>query len=190
MVSSLSPYSTLMDLSSTSELQDDQLPSNSDSLLMPGNHILRSQSLHGKQLPGNSNASGDYANFGPVGSLEDFQKFTNGYNCTSSRFGSLETMEKSSKKQKNSKDIKEMQTSSHKDTESSLFNEIENALRNSNNSSSIEHVDNEFLYLIYHVEMLPMDQRFGFSVSGGVDEGFPPKIDNISKGKNSFRFKW
>ena len=27
------------------------------------------------------------------------------------------------------------------------------------------------------------DRRFGFSVVGGIDEGFPPKIDGISDGK-------
>ena len=183
MVSSLSPYSTLLDLSSASEFQDNQNPGKSDSLALPGNHILRSQSLHGKQLPGNSNASGDYANLGPVGSLEDFQKFTNGYNCTSSRFGSLETMEKNAKKPKDQKVSKtESYEANNQDTESSLFNEIEKALKNSKNSSVLEHEDDDHQILYYHVEMLPMDQRFGFSVSGGTDEGFPPKIDNISKG--------
>lgn len=27
------------------------------------------------------------------------------------------------------------------------------------------------------------EKRFGFSVMGGIDEGFPPRIDNIVKGK-------
>ncbi|XP_042885379.1 uncharacterized protein LOC122261683 isoform X2 [Penaeus japonicus] len=29
----------------------------------------------------------------------------------------------------------------------------------------------------------PADRRFGFSVVGGVDEGFPPRIDEIAKGE-------
>lgn len=186
MVSSLSPYNTFLDLSSTSEFQDDQSPSNNESL--SSNQILRTQSLHGVQLPGNSNASGnsDHANLGPVGSLEDFTKFTNGYNCTSSRFSSLETTEMSAKKLKDKTAhlAKKMDVPDQTDTESSLFNEIENALKHSINKSSLEHEDNEFKYLYCHVEMLPMEKRFGFSVSGGIDEGFPPKIDNISKGEH------
>lgn len=34
-----------------------------------------------------------------------------------------------------------------------------------------------------NVRILGDEKRFGFSVMGGVDEGFPPRIDEISKGK-------
>ena len=33
-----------------------------------------------------------------------------------------------------------------------------------------------------NVRILGDEKRFGFSVMGGVDEGFPPRIDEISKG--------
>ena len=32
--------------------------------------------------------------------------------------------------------------------------------------------------------MGPSDRRFGFSVMGGIDEGFPPRIDDIAPGTN------
>ena len=32
------------------------------------------------------------------------------------------------------------------------------------------------------VEMMPGEKRFGFSVMGGSDEGFPPRIDEIASG--------
>lgn len=32
------------------------------------------------------------------------------------------------------------------------------------------------------VFMEPGDQRFGFSVIGGVDEGFVPRVDDVAKG--------
>ena len=34
-----------------------------------------------------------------------------------------------------------------------------------------------------NVRILGDEKRFGFSVMGGVDEGFPPRIDEISKGE-------
>lgn len=34
-----------------------------------------------------------------------------------------------------------------------------------------------------NVRILGDEKRFGFSVMGGVDEGFPPRIDEISEGK-------
>lgn len=34
-----------------------------------------------------------------------------------------------------------------------------------------------------NVRILGDEKRFGFSVMGGVDEGFPPRIDEISKGR-------
>lgn len=181
MVSSLSAYSTFLDLSSTSDLLEDGSPSNS---------ILRSQSLHGKQLPGNSNASGDYANLGLAGSLEDFHNFTNGYNCTSSRFGSLETILPSAAKKDNDLDKNSM---SHVAEDSvwkfpaenrgSLFYEIENALHERENMAKTKsEEEGEYTYLTVHVEIPPMEQRFGFSVSGGSDESFPPRVDNISAG--------
>ena len=33
-----------------------------------------------------------------------------------------------------------------------------------------------------NVRILGDEKRFGFSVMGGVDEGFPPRIDEISPG--------
>lgn len=33
------------------------------------------------------------------------------------------------------------------------------------------------------VDMKPGERRFGFSVMGGLDEGFPPRIDDIAPGK-------
>ena len=39
-----------------------------------------------------------------------------------------------------------------------------------------------------NVRILGDEKRFGFSVMGGVDEGFPPRIDEISPGIN-FRLK-
>jgi hypothetical protein len=33
------------------------------------------------------------------------------------------------------------------------------------------------------------DRRFGFSVVGGLEEGFPPRIDEIAPGKNSQKQK-
>lgn len=175
MVSSLSPYSTFLDLSSTSDLPEDVSPSNT---------ILRSQSLHGKQLPGN--ASGDYANLGLAGSLEDFQNFTNGYNCTSSRFGSLETVLPSSKKDNNQKQSNQMSGdniwSFPGENRSSLFSEIENALQERHGGATVESEEDGIMYLMVHVVIPPMGQRFGFSVSGGSDESFPPRVDNISPG--------
>ena len=35
-----------------------------------------------------------------------------------------------------------------------------------------------------NVRILGDEKRFGFSVMGGTDEGFPPRIDDISEGKN------
>ena len=191
---SLSPYSTLLDLSATSELPIDESPSST---------ILRSQSLHGYQLPGNSNASGDYANFnnlGPVGSLEDFQRFKNGYECTSSRFGSLERPTKSDLQLQNDFQTKtdlQVPSKSLSGSKSSLLNEIHTAMNHVNNSNNnpedVSDDGNEtfinmeeeedYIYMNIHVEILPMEQRFGFSVLGGADEDLSPRIDNISKGK-------
>ena len=33
-----------------------------------------------------------------------------------------------------------------------------------------------------NVRILGDEKRFGFSVMGGVDEGFPPRIDEVSPG--------
>jgi len=184
MVSSLSPYSTVMDLSATSDLND----------LSPGNTILRSQSLHGKQLP--SNASGDYANL-TLGSLENFDYFTSGYECTSSRFGSLETLHR--KKTHDHDPV----TSKVNDTPkspvnvtppvlkpSSMFYEIEQAMESDSESETdqdgqepvVEEETDQWQRLKVKVIIPPMEQRFGFSVSGGCDESFPPRVDNVSKG--------
>ena len=38
-----------------------------------------------------------------------------------------------------------------------------------------------------NVRILGDEKRFGFSVMGGVDEGFPPRIDEISKGGLLFK---
>lgn len=38
------------------------------------------------------------------------------------------------------------------------------------------------------IVMEPSDRRFGFSVMGGIDEGFPPRIDNISPASPAERF--
>ena len=175
MVSSLSAYSTFLDLSSTSDLPDD---------LSPSNTVLRSQSLHGKKIPGN--ASGEYANLGLTGSLEDFQNFTNGYNCTSSRFGSLETVLPSAKKDIDHSQTNQMASdniwSFPGEKRSSLFFEIENALQERHGGSQVESEEDGVTCLIVHVIIPPMEQRFGFSVSGGSDESFPPRVDNISPG--------
>lgn len=177
MVSSLSPYSTFLDLSTTSDLPDDVSPSNT---------VLRSRSLHGKQLPGNSNASGDYANLGFTGSLEDFQHFTNGYNCTSSRFGSLETVLPQAKRDLELRPMNQLSEDSvwnfPTENRSSLFLEIENALQARQSGATVEFEEGDYVYLIVHVVIPPMEQRFGFSVSGGSDESFPPRVDNISPG--------
>ena len=37
-----------------------------------------------------------------------------------------------------------------------------------------------------NVRILGDEKRFGFSVMGGTDEGFPPRIDEISPGIVSF----
>ena len=37
-----------------------------------------------------------------------------------------------------------------------------------------------------HLFLGPTDRRFGFSVVGGMDEGFSPRIDEMAKGKSSF----
>lgn len=34
--------------------------------------------------------------------------------------------------------------------------------------------------------MEPGDSRFGFSVIGGVDEGFLPRVDDVARGINGF----
>jgi hypothetical protein len=34
-----------------------------------------------------------------------------------------------------------------------------------------------------NVRIVGEEKRFGFSVMGGIDEGFPPRIDNIVKGR-------
>ena len=38
------------------------------------------------------------------------------------------------------------------------------------------------------IELDPDDVRFGFSVVGGYDAGFPPRIDEISEGNLKFVF--
>lgn len=180
MVSGLTPYSTFMDLSAVTEFQEDNIETNKEPL--HSNHILRSQSLNMNEMSGKNHTSRDYSDFGPVGSLEDFQKFTNGYDCTSSQFGSLEGMEMFTKKSKDPKaDTKRLPvvTAVDTETESSLFDEIQSAMKNEQDSTST--MDNQG-YLCFHIEMLPSDKRFGFSVSGGIDEGKRPKIDKISKG--------
>ncbi|XP_052768272.1 protein PALS1-like isoform X2 [Mya arenaria] len=173
MVSSFSPYSTVMDLSLTSELDNES----------PSNTFLRSQSLHGKQLPGN--ASGDYANLGPTGSLEDFHNFTNGYDCTSSRFGSLETLTRKKPPELDPFSIKvkgeaASPPSASSNAGSTMFFEIEQAMEENDEDegSPVEHFEN----LTIIVKIPPMEQKFGFSVSGGCDESFPPRVDSISKG--------
>ncbi|XP_057315280.1 protein PALS1-like [Hydractinia symbiolongicarpus] len=40
---------------------------------------------------------------------------------------------------------------------------------------------------VIYIVMEPSDRRFGFSVMGGLDEGFPPKIDNIAPGSPAER---
>lgn len=217
MVSSLSPYSTVMDLSATSDLPD------SGSL---SNTILRSRSLHDKLLP--SNVSGDYENLGPTGSLEDFHHFTHGYNCTSSRFGSLETLPKKRppnldpgqakvnslwKKVDNKSKVKVQDGENNHELDSShwshlerkhskvkkmtqipqddhfetnngkLFYEIEQAMvEDRAESPQVDYDDEEYDYLSISVDIPPAKQRFGFSVSGGCDEMFSPRVDSISKG--------
>ncbi|XP_052275959.1 protein PALS1-like isoform X2 [Dreissena polymorpha] len=217
MVSSLSPYSTVMDLSVTSDLPDSGSPNNT---------ILRSRSLHDKLLP--SNVSGDYENLGPTGSLEDFHHFTHGYNCTSSRFGSLETLPKkrppdfdqgqakvnslwknldmkskvkvqdgernhelvsnhwSHLERKHSK-VKEMnqitQDDNFKTNNGTLFYDIEQEIvEDRAESPKVDYDDEEYDYLSISVDIPPTKQRFGFSVSGGCDEMFSPRVDSIAKG--------
>ena len=36
------------------------------------------------------------------------------------------------------------------------------------------------------VVMEPGDSRFGFSVIGGIDEGFLPRVDDVARGINHF----
>lgn len=38
------------------------------------------------------------------------------------------------------------------------------------------------------VDMRPGERRFGFSVMGGLDEGFPPRIDDIAPGRYRYMF--
>ena len=41
---------------------------------------------------------------------------------------------------------------------------------------------------VVEVTLGPNDRRFGFSVVGGQEEGFPPRIDEIAKGKEIEEF--
>ena len=52
-------------------------------------------------------------------------------------------------------------------------------------------VDNYFLLCLQEIEMTTVleigsnDERFGFSVMGGLEEGFLPSVDAILKGKKT-----
>ena len=113
------------------------------------------------------------------GSLEDFHKFKNGYDCTSSQLGSMETVE-----DLNKVDQKEMETSKliwsfgKKDTLTKPT-----PPKPMPRVSSTEKEGNNNIHTV-KLHLAPLEPRFGFSVSGGADESFPARIDNISKGKN------
>ncbi|XP_012557503.1 protein PALS1 isoform X1 [Hydra vulgaris] len=63
---------------------------------------------------------------------------------------------------------------------SSTSEKLNNGYQSSNNLA-----DCEISTIL--IEMGPSDRRFGFSVMGGIDEGFPPRIDDISPGSPAER---
>jgi hypothetical protein len=40
------------------------------------------------------------------------------------------------------------------------------------------------MVLDFEIKLVNDERRFGFSVIGGMDEGFPPCIDEVSPGKH------
>ena len=111
------------------------------------------------------------------GSLEDFHKFKNGYDCTSSQLGSMETVEDLNKMDREEAEPSKLIWSfGKKETppKSTPPKPMPRAMskEGSNNVHTVK------------LKLAPLEPRFGFSVSGGSDEGFPARIDNISKGKN------
>lgn len=115
------------------------------------------------------------------GSLEDFHKFKYGYDCTSSQLGSMETVENL-----NTMDAGEVPKTSKlfwsfgKKDISTKTTPPKPAPRMKAKDDSH---DGNYNYHTVEITLAPLEPRFGFSVSGGADESFPARIDNISKGR-------
>lgn len=113
------------------------------------------------------------------GSLEDFRQFKQGYNTTSSQFGSTENLPWAV----NQSDKTEFST---------MFGTMTDDSNNTNGLalsvfSMMEDNDvGPFDTFDIEVELKKKERRFGFSVMGGRDEGFRPRIDDIAKGELNY----
>ena len=113
------------------------------------------------------------------GSLEDFQRFKHGYDCTSSQIGSMETVENLHTMDAGDtpKPNKFMWASNKK--KDVLAKPLPPHVPVSGDTDEGE----SCRCFTVQINLAPLEPRFGFSVSGGADEKFPARIDNISKGR-------
>ena len=114
------------------------------------------------------------------GSLEDFHKFKSGYDCTSSQLGSMETVENLNKMDGEMTETSKLVWSFGKKDTSVDTPKKTTPPKPVPRATEKDGSNNVFTVKI---KLAPLEPRFGFSVSGGADESFPARIDNISKGK-------
>ena len=147
-----------------------------------------SNSLHSNSFHVSSNQSlleEEFSNLNILeygGSLEDFQRFKHGYNCTSSQLGSMETVDNLHTMDSGDipKPSKFIWTSTKKRDVPPKPPPPPKPARNSERNSED---GNNYKCFNVEINLAPLEPRFGFSVSGGADESFPARIDNISKGR-------
>ena len=67
----------------------------------------------------------------------------------------------------------------------SMFSNNDNKKKCIQSHSLVHDQDGEYYLTYASVTLFYDDNRFGFSVIGGVDEGFPPRIDDIMPGRSA-----
>ncbi|KAL3873754.1 hypothetical protein ACJMK2_036843 [Sinanodonta woodiana] len=136
-----------------------------------------------------------------IGSLEDFQRFQNGHQCTSSRLGSLEVLPMATDPHRLSTEKGYYPVHLHFESRAQISHGESHETRNQlgidqynildNQSSQVTWLpppqqwedEEESRTVTVLLTMQPHDFRFGFTVAGGKDKGLSPAIDKISKGK-------
>lgn len=146
---------------------------------------LHSNSFHGSSNQSQTDKFSNLNIFEYGGSLENFQRFKHGYECTSSQIGSMETVENLHKM-----DAGEVSQNSTLSWSFGKKNVAPTKPLPPKPVSRGSKKGNDFDYFTVDLKLGPLEPRFGFSVSGGSDESFPARIDNISTGKSYLHFSY